>query len=139
CDPKMMSARKLKENFHAWLKEKGFNIENATYQSAPISYDYRGLKFDNIYLVGEAGGFASGFTGEGIYQSLVSGEAAARMLLDKNYTSEELVAVIRYNNIQNKIMKFLYRSGIFRGFFYELIVMLLNNKRIKKKIHNSFS
>ncbi len=139
CDPKMMSARKLKENFHAWLKEKGFNIENATYQSAPISYDYRGFKFNNIYLTGEAGGFASGFTGEGIYQSLVSGEVAARTILDENYTSEELDAVIRYNNIQNRIMKFLYRSGIFRSLIYELIVMLLNNKRIKKKIHNSFS
>jgi len=139
CDPKMMSAKKLKDNFHAWLKEKGISIENAVYHSAPISYDYRGYKFGNVFLVGEAGGFASGLTGEGIYQSLVSGEAAARTILDENYNSEALNAVIRYNSIQLKIMKFLYRSGIFRKYIYELIAILLNNQKVKNKIHSSFS
>lgn len=139
CDPKMMSAKKLKDNFHAWLKEKQINIEGAIYHSAPISYDYRGYKFGNIFLVGEAGGFASGLTGEGIYQSLVSGEVAAKTILDKDFISEEMNAVIRYNAIQLKIMKFLYKSGIFRKYIYELIVILLNNQKVKNKIHSSFS
>lgn len=139
CDPKMMSAKKLKDNFHAWLKEKGISTEDAVYHSAPISYDYRGYKFGNIFLVGEAGGFASGLTGEGIYQSLVSGEVAAKTILDKDFISEEMNAVIRYNAIQLKIMKFLYRSGIFRKYIYELIVILLNNQKVKNKIHSSFS
>lgn len=139
CDPKMMSAKKLKDNFHAWLKEKDISIENAVYHSAPISYDYRGFKFGNIFLVGEAGGFASGLTGEGIYQSLVSGEVAAKTILDNDYVSEEINSVIRYNAIQLKIMNFLYRSGIFRKYIYELIVILMNNQRVKNKIHSSFS
>lgn len=139
CDPKLMPAHKLKANFHDWLVEKNISIENARYESAPISYDYRGLKFDNIYLVGEAGGFASGLTGEGIYQSLVSGEAAARMIVNEHDISEELESVIRYNRIQYKIMRFLYLSGVFRKFVYEVIVILMNNKKVKKKIHNSFS
>jgi len=139
CDPKLMPAKKLKENFHAWLNEKGINIENAVYHSSPISYDYRGFKFNNIYLVGEAGGFASGLTGEGIYQSLVSGEVAAKTILDKNYSSKDLNAVIRYNSIQMKMMYFFYKSGIFRSAIYELIVILLNNKRVKDRIHSAFS
>jgi len=139
CDPKMMSAKKLKDNFHAWLNEKDIATEDAVYHSAPISYDYRGYRFGNIFLVGEAGGFASGLTGEGIYQSLVSGEVAAKTILDNDYTSEEMNDVIRYNAIQMKIMKFLYRSGIFRKYIYELIVILLNNQRVKNKIHSSFS
>jgi len=139
CDPKLMSVKKLKDNFQTWLKEKGINVENAIYHSAPISYDYRGFKFDNIYLVGEAGGFASGLTGEGIYQSLVSGEVAAKTILDKNYSFEDLNAVIRYNSIQLKMMNVFYKSGIFRSSLYEFIVMLLNNKRVKTKIHSSFS
>jgi len=139
CDPKMMSAKKLKDNFHSWLKEKGISVEGAVYHSAPISYDYRGYKFENVFLVGEAGGFASGLTGEGIYQSLVSGEVAAKTILDEDYTSEEINSVIRYNAIQLKIMKFLYRSGIFRKYVYELIVILLNNQKVKNKIHSSFS
>lgn len=139
CDPKLMPAKKLKDNFHAWLDEMGINVDKAIYHSAPISYDYRGFKFDHIFLVGEAGGFASGLTGEGIYQSLVSGEAAAKTILNPSYVSEDLHAVIRYNAIQFRIMKFLYRSGILRKYIYELIVILMNSQRVKNKIHSSFS
>jgi len=139
CDPDMMSPKKLKENFHAWLEEKGIDVSNAIYQSAPISYDYRGLQFGTTFLVGDAGGFASGLTGEGIYQGLISGEAAANLILDENHVSEDLKIVIRYNSIQKKIMRFLHRSGILRGYIQELIVILLNNKRIKAKINKSFS
>ena len=91
------------------------NIKNAVYKSAPISYDYRGFKFGNTFLVGEAGGFASGLTGEGIYQSLVSGEAAAQIIVDENHEPEELNAVIKYNSIQYKILRVFSNAGIFLG------------------------
>jgi len=139
CNPDLMSPKKLKENFHAWLDEKGIDVSNAVYQSAPINYDFRGLQFGNTFLIGDAGGFASGLTGEGIYQALISGEAAAELILDKDHESEALQAVIRYNSIQEKIMHFLHRSGMFRGAIQELIIILLNNKRIKAKINKSFS
>jgi geranylgeranyl reductase len=139
CDPKMMSSRKLKDNLLLWLSEKGIDITNAVYESAPISYDYRGFKFGNVFLVGEAGGFASGLTGEGIYQSLVSGEAAAQTILDENHKSDDLNAVIRYNAIQHKILNVFVRAGFLRGSLQELVVALLNNKRVKAKINKSFS
>jgi geranylgeranyl reductase len=139
CDPAMMTSRKLKDNFHRWLKEKGIDLKYAVYESAPISYDYRGFKFGNIFLVGEAGGFASGLTGEGIYQALVSGETAAKTILDEKYKPAALNAVSRYNAIQLKIIRFLSKSGIFLGPIQELIVMLLNNNSVKAKINKSFS
>jgi len=139
CDASMLSSKKLKDNFHMWLKEKGFDISGAKYESSPISYDYRGLRFDHMFLVGDAGGFASGFTGEGIYQALVSGETAAKLILDENHDLLALNAVIKYNHIQYKIMKFLSRAGRFRGMIHELIVILLNNKWVKGKIRNGFS
>jgi len=139
CDPKIFPAKKLKRNFHQWLQEMDIDISNAKYESAPISYDYRGIRFGNLFLIGEAGGFASGFTGEGIYQSLVSGEAAAMMILDKDHTSEPLKKVLKYNSIQNHFMRFLVRSGPLKTLVHELIVALLNNKRFKEKINRSFS
>ncbi len=139
CDPTLMSSKKLKINFHQWLDEKGIDIKNAIYKSAPISYDYRGFKFGNTFLVGEAGGFASGLTGEGIYQSLVSGEVAAQTILDENHESEELNAVIKYNSIQHKILRVFSKAGIFLGPIHELVVILLNNKWVKAKINSSFS
>ena len=139
CDPAIMSSKKLKEKFHKWLSEKGLDLTNAEYESAPINYDYRGFKFDNIFLVGDAGGFASGLTGEGILQALVSGDTAARTILNGGHFSEQLEMILKYNSVQQKILNLFVRTGKLRKFFHWLIVVLLNNRYVKKKIHNSFS
>jgi geranylgeranyl reductase len=139
ADPKIVPPPRLKENFKLWLRENDIDVSNAEYQAYPISYDYRGYKFGNIFLAGEAAGLASGFTGEGIYQSLVSGQTVARTILDENYASEEMEAVLKYNRIQERILNFLVRSGPLKGLAHELIVGLLNNKRVKARIHRSFS
>lgn len=139
CDPRYFSPKKMKQNLHEWLIKKRIDISDAIYQSAPISYDYRGLKFDNIYLVGDAAGMGSGLTGEGIYQSLVSGMEVVRYIRGESQESDEMKAVIRYNRIQEKLMIFLLRIGPFRKLIYELIIMLMNNKRFKNRINKGFS
>ncbi|MCD4729709.1 MAG: NAD(P)/FAD-dependent oxidoreductase [Bacteroidales bacterium] len=139
CDPRRVSPEKLKSNFSKWLTEKEIDVSNAKYESFPISYDYRGYQFNNIFLAGEAAGMASGFTGEGIYQSLVSGKTVAETILDENHISKEMEAVIKYNAIQERILNVLIKAGPFRGWIHELIVMLLDNKLIKAKIKHSFS
>ncbi len=139
ADPRILPPDKLKKNFKLWIKENGFDISNAEYQAYPISYDYRGYKFGNIFLTGEAAGLVSGFTGEGIYQSLVSGKTVANTILNPDHHSDEMDAVLKYNEIQEKILKFLIKAGPFRSSLHNLIVSLLNNKRIKTKIHRSFS
>jgi len=139
CDPRKVSPQKLKTNFHKWLDEKGIDTSKAKYESFPISYDYRGFQFNNIFLDGEASGMASGLTGEGIYQSLVCGKTVANTILDKNHTSAEMEAVLKYNSIQERILNILIKAGPFRSWIHELIVILLNNKRIKAKINKGFS
>lgn len=139
CDPKKMSAKKLKENLHIWLQGKNIDVENAVYESAPIAFDYQGYDFNPIFLIGEAAGFASGLTGEGIYQSLVSGEAAALKILKKEEAFEDLDSVLKYNAIQQKILNVFGKAGFFLGPIHELIVMLLNNNWVKGKINKSFS
>lgn len=139
CDPRYFSPKKMKNNFHHWLEKNGIDITGAEYQSAPISYDCRGLKFDKIFLAGDAAGMASGLTGEGIYQSLVSGLEVARYIMGQNDESDQLKAVLRYNRIQEKIMKFLIRIGPLKMIMFELIIMMMNNKGFKRKINNGFS
>jgi geranylgeranyl reductase len=138
-DPQKVPIPKMKSNFSKWLNETGIDISKAKYSSFPISYDYRGLRFGNIFLSGEAAGLASGFTGEGIYQSLVSGQTVAHIILDKNYKPKEMESVLKYNAIQKRILNILLKSGPFKAWIHELIVILLNNKWVKAKIHNSFS
>ena len=139
CDPRLMKASKLRENFHIWLNLRGFDTGDAILESSPISYDYRGVRFGNIFLVGEAAGLASGLSGEGIYQSLVSGQEVARMILDPDYDAVSLRSVVRFNRIQNRFMRMLYRAGILRGLVIELILLLMNNKYIRTRVSNAFS
>ena len=139
CDPKIMSTKLLKDNFHLWLKKKKLDISNARYSSWPVSYDYRGFRFGDVFLAGEAAGLASGLTGEGIYQSLVSGETVARTILDKNHDSTDFAAVLRYNAVQLRMMKILIKAGPLRGAIQELIVMALNSPVIQNRVSNSFS
>jgi flavin-dependent dehydrogenase len=139
ADPKLMPPAELKKNFKTWLDKNGYDISNAHYESWPISYDYRGYNFGNTFLIGEAAGLASGFTGEGIYQSLTSGDTVARTILDSGYTSKAMDDVLKYNKIQYRIMKFLYYSGPFRSMFHSLVIMAMNNKMVKAKINSGFS
>lgn len=139
CDPKIMSSGKLKTNFKKWLDEKAIDISRGQYQSCPISYDYRGFKFNNIFLAGEAAGLASGPTGEGIYQALVSGREVAKIILDENYVSQPMEEIIRYNSIQNKTLKYLSNVGPLQNLFHDILIILLNNKKFKTKLTSSFS
>jgi flavin-dependent dehydrogenase len=139
CDPRLMKASKLKENFHTWLSLQGIDKGDAVLESSPISYDYRGFQFGNIFLVGEAAGLGSGLSGEGIYQALISGQEVARIIMDPTHETEALNSVIRFNAIQNRFMRWLYRAGIFRGLMIEIIIWLMNNRYIRTRVSNAFS
>ncbi|MCK5080293.1 MAG: NAD(P)/FAD-dependent oxidoreductase [Bacteroidales bacterium] len=139
CDTRYLSSKKLKDNFLRWLESKNIDISDAEYQSAPVSYDYRGLRFGNIFLAGEAAGMASGLTGEGIYQSLISGIEVAAYITGRKEESEEMKYVIRYNRIQLRIMKLMIYAGPLRAILHELIIILLNNRRFKEKVNKGFS
>jgi len=139
CDPKSMSGKELKENFNDWLEKRGMDVSEAKYESYPICYDYRGLRFGNIFLAGEAAGMASGLTGEGIYQSLVSGEEVANLILNKRNNSEAFGFVLKYNKIQEKFMRFMLNIGPLRSSVANLIILFMRNPLVNKKISKGFS
>jgi len=139
CDPRLMNASKLRRNFHRWLSLRGITTGDAILESSPISYDFRGFRFNNIFLAGEAAGLASGLSGEGIYQSLVSGLEVAKMIMDPGYDPAPIRSVVRFNRIQNRFMRALYLSGIFRGLVIEMILLLMKNRYIRTRVSNAFS
>ena len=139
CDPRKMDPQKLKAGFHEWLKEREIELGDARLESYPIAYDYRGVKFENIFLVGEAAGLASGLTGEGIYQSLASGQDVARMILDPKYVPEQLEKVLKYNRAMERVMAFFRRAGLLRGAMQELLLILMNTDWIRNKVRDQFS
>jgi len=95
ADRKLLPVKKLKENFREWLTETGIDVSGKKLTGFPINCDYRGHKFNNIFLVGDAAGLASYQTGEGIHQALVSGEEVAKMLIDPGYKSKKFEKFLR--------------------------------------------
>jgi flavin-dependent dehydrogenase len=105
CDPKMLPPEKLRKNFHIWLKQNGIDYSGGRFESHPISFDFQGYRFKNIFLAGDAAGLASGLTGEGIYHALVSGEEVAKVILDPKYKPKKLEKLIAEKKEESAIMK----------------------------------
>ena len=139
CDPRWANPQKIKAGFHDWLKERKIDPGDARLESYPIAYDYRGVKFGNIFLAGEAAGLASGFTGEGIYQSLVSGHEVANMIIDPNHESIQLDQVLKYNRILERVMAIFRWAGPLRGALQEFLLILMNIEWLRKKVNAQFS
>lgn len=134
ANPKYLDSAKIQRNFHQWLKENKISISGAKYEAFFINYDFRGYKFSNIFLIGDAAGLASGFTGEGIYQALISGEEIARLIIDKNYAPEKLNRIIANKKRHQKILSLLIHLGPFRDLAYKFIGFLLSKKYFAQKV-----
>ena len=139
CDPRFVDPRKIKDNFHDWLNYKGIDPGENKLESYPIAYDFKGVKFGNTFLVGEAAGMASGFTGEGIYQSLVSGQEVARIIMDPAYRPVQLEEALKYNRILERVMNLFRFAGPFKSNLQEFLLILMNREWLRKKINNQFT
>ncbi len=134
-NPRVISSKRLTKNFSTWLKKYGIDMNGAKYEAFPINGDHSQYRFEgNIYLAGDAGGFASGLTGEGIYQALVSGEEIGKMILDKNYHSEKIDELVRLQHRHHKILNALVVAGKFRPLLIEAGKYSLKSKSISKKL-----
>ena len=85
-----ITARQLKRNLGQWLAAMQIDHAGARFEADRIHLSYRGWSFDNCFLVGDAAGLASPLTGEGINPAVLSGEAAARRIMDRGYRAEHL-------------------------------------------------
>lgn len=133
-DPNYISGKKVIENFHAWAKEKRINLADATYEAFPINYDYTGHEFGNIFLIGDAGGFASGLTGEGIYQALISGQEAARKILDRHYASAIIPRLLKTKQKHDRILRFRLTHPHMAALFDKVQPYLLQSTYFKSRM-----
>ena len=118
-----------------WLEKHDIDVSQGKYEAFPINGDFKAYRFEgNIYLAGDAGGFASRLTGEGIYQALVSGGEIGKIILDQNYHSKKIDALIKLQNRHNKILGTLVASGKFRPLLVEAGKYFLRSKSISKKV-----
>ncbi|PID99892.1 MAG: monooxygenase [Acidobacteria bacterium] len=123
----MLSGTTLMRNFRQWTSKHGLVAEKP--QAALVCYDYRGWDFGNIFLIGEAAGFASGLTGEGIYPAIVSGEEVARRIVTPSYQPKRLQKLITMQRLHSKMVS-LTKSRHAARCISEAMVFLLRTRML---------
>lgn len=104
----------LLSSLHLWAASRNLDLRAGKPQAALINFDFRGWRFKNRFLIGDAAGLASGLTGEGIYSAIVSGEETARAILDPGYESEKMEQIIKKHRRHASVLE-LASSGRLKG------------------------
>lgn len=118
----------FKNTFEKWLKDHQIKTDGLKLESFPINFDYQGYQFGNKFLIGDAGGFASGLTGEGIYFAMVSGKEVAKKIINPQYDCSGISKILKIKRDHEnffKLINFLNNFSPNLGFkivlfFYDL-------------------
>jgi digeranylgeranylglycerophospholipid reductase len=105
-----------------FLPKKNYNvIWEAGYPLPARGVVDKALYGDNIMLIGDAAGFVSPISGEGIHPSIVSGQAAAETAINaleiEDFSSQSLKNYKKYPNIKKIIRNFKLRLPMVDFFF----------------------
>lgn len=117
--------RKLQENLHCWMEKCGIERKELKAEAATVNFDFRGYRFGNIFLVGDAAGLASGLTGEGIYPAVCSGRTVAAQILDPAADAGPLNRLIRKQRIHTRLLDLCSRNRVIATSVLETLVMAL--------------
>lgn len=128
------NAKRQAKNFEKWALRNKIDLSKGRKEGFPINGDYQGYKFGNIFLTGDAAGLASGFTGEGIYQALVSGEEVANVIIDKNYKPHWVKEILKERFFHHLFLRIIYYSGPLRNLIFDLVAIGVKNKFLGKTL-----
>ena len=136
ADPRVIPVPKLKENLKKWCAQRGYKFNEKTFEGSPINYDYKGYKFENKYLIGDAAGFPSGLTGEGIFFGMCSGEDVAKLIINPNHNPKLIKNIIKIKKEHELIEKTFQLNKTLDKIEYETLVKLLKLKFFDKMVIN---
>ncbi len=119
-DRTQLSASRLGRGLIDWAGGRGYDLRRSKPRAETINFDYRGWKFDNIFLVGDAAGFASGLTGEGIYPAIVSGEHTGRYIADRKHDMKDFERLVRMQKLHARMVKLTGRASLLAEVMAEL-------------------
>lgn len=124
-DAERCPPRTMKLELARWMGELGYT-GNYRQEGFPLCITYRGHRFGNTFLVGDAAGLMNDMTGIGIYPAWLSGQEVARQILDPSYPAPRLKALIRSKRLQRLAIRLLQRSPWMASQGYELLSILLS-------------
>jgi geranylgeranyl reductase len=130
--PAYIPLKRMKRNLIRWCREREYDISGARFEGAPISYEYMGYRFGNRFLVGDAAGLVSGYTGEGIYFAMASGEDVARIIINKEH-DPVLFRKVLSTKRKHEMFSGLLKSGkISSNVFYNTLFSLIKIKSFRE-------
>ncbi|HHD64915.1 MAG TPA: NAD(P)/FAD-dependent oxidoreductase [Desulfobulbaceae bacterium] len=127
-DQRNLSAAVLKKRLLTWAKTRGYDLSGKKAAAALVNSDFQGCFFNNIYLIGDAAGLASGLTGEGIYPAIISGEAVAKKIIDPAYPADEIFAMKKKQQQHYKVIQLAAKYPLLSSLLMEWLVVLLRIK-----------
>lgn len=106
-DPNNLKASDAKAELQAYLKRRNFAYEEKDFLAAPINYYYKGYKFGNIFLIGDAGGFTSRMHGGGMNNGIISGKEVAKMIKDPSYIPKKIEKLVKEKKFEDNVLNFV--------------------------------
>lgn len=120
ADSSFLAISKLRQNFFEWCRGQGINPQEHKLHAHPINYDYQGMVFERIFLLGDAAGLGSGLTGEGIYPALVSAAEVAHKILDPEYKMEKIDQLLETKFYEEKALRLYKKSRLWTKMMFSL-------------------
>jgi geranylgeranyl reductase len=127
----VMPAQRLNTGLIAWAGTLGFSLAKEQARADYINYDYQGWRFGRIFLIGDAAGLASGLTGEGIYPAIISGEEAARTIIDPDHSTRVMKELICKHRLHSRMTDWTGLSPTFNCIAGEFVTLGLRCGLIK--------
>ncbi|MCX5773164.1 MAG: NAD(P)/FAD-dependent oxidoreductase [Fusobacteria bacterium] len=131
-----LSHEKARAQLHEYMKKNYSHIDISSLKlyGAPINCEYLGYKFKQIYLIGDAAGFTSLTTGEGIGYALESGSIVGREIIEGVSKKNEIEKILEFKKRQEKGLASLKRKGKWANFYLHIFFALLKTKKFQKYI-----
>ncbi|MFX0031120.1 MAG: geranylgeranyl reductase family protein [Promethearchaeota archaeon] len=125
------------------------NIWEAAYPLPALGVKVNSLFGENIMIIGDAAGFVSPISGEGIHSSVVSGKEAAETAisaLEKECIAKETLRRYYSSPSIKKIIKIFKMKALMVDFFFEngginfstMLRLASTNERFKEEVINMF-
>ncbi len=130
---RFMSLGDLKRNFDDWCRSF-IDIKKARLEGWVINYDYQGFDFGNKFLVGDAGGFASGLTGEGMYFAMASGIDVANRIINPKYKTVNINHSLRVKRFEELILQLFEANKTLARMVFGIFALLLKIGWVERKL-----
>ncbi|MCX7002330.1 MAG: NAD(P)/FAD-dependent oxidoreductase [bacterium] len=133
-EPCFLEANKAKAILQKYLRKRNYPFDEKDFLAAPINYNYMGHQFGNIYLIGDAGGFACRMHGGGISNAVISGTEIAKLIQDARYTAKPLKDMIHSKQSCDRLVEYFAMIPLWLTKGFILMIMQLYRMPFFQKI-----